>query len=184
MMLRLIGGWLRETPQKSYTAGIAISIEAAMLLTAAGIQHGLKSDPTFARLNFTLWTTVLLLIVTIVGFLYISIEQYFSVLERTQQFGNLKVLGAGSGYFCLLLLTETLLICVPGTVAGIFLTLLIRWECKHISKFSKAGPNICVVGNRTFDSCNCIADWAGIGALKAVRDGVSKLCHMKSSERL
>ena len=127
MMLRLIGGWLRETPQKSYTAGIAISIEAAMLLTAAGIQHGLKSDPTFARLNFTLWTTVLLLIVTIVGFLYISIEQYFSVLERTQQFGNLKVLGAGSGYFCLLLLTETLLICVPGTVAGIFLTLLIRW---------------------------------------------------------
>jgi hypothetical protein len=31
MMLRLIGGWLRETPQKSYTAGIAISIEAAML---------------------------------------------------------------------------------------------------------------------------------------------------------
>ena len=126
-MLRLIGGWLRETPQKSYTAGIAISIEAAMLLTAAGIQHGLKSDPTFARLNFTLWTTVLLLIVTIVGFLYISIEQYFSVLERTQQFGNLKVLGAGSGYFCLLLLTETLLICVPGTVAGIFLTLLIRW---------------------------------------------------------
>jgi ABC-type antimicrobial peptide transport system permease subunit len=127
MMLRLIGGWLRETPQKSYTAGIAISIEAAMLLTAAGIQHGLKSDPTFARLNFTLWTTVLLLIVTTVGFLYISIEQYFSVLERTQQFGNLKVLGAGSGYFCLLLLTETLLICVPGTVAGIFLTLLIRW---------------------------------------------------------
>jgi ABC-type antimicrobial peptide transport system permease subunit len=127
MMLRLIGGWLRETPQKSYTAGIAISIEAAMLLTAAGIQHGLKSDPTFARLNFTLWTTVLLLIVTIVGFLYISIEQYFSVLERTQQFGNLKVLGAGSGYFCLLLLTETLLICVPGTVAGIFLTVLIRW---------------------------------------------------------
>ena len=49
------------------------------------------------------------------------------MLERTQQFGNLKVLGAGSGYFCLLLLTETLLICVPGTVAGIFLTLLIRW---------------------------------------------------------
>src|ERR1700722_20076974 len=114
MMLRLIGGWLRETPQKSYTAGIAISIEAAMLLTAAGIQHGLKSDPTFARLNFTLWTTVLLLIVTIVGFLYISIEQYFSVLERTQQFGNLKVLGAGSGYFCLLLFTETLLMRVTA----------------------------------------------------------------------
>lgn len=80
MILRLIVGWLRDTPQKSYTAGVAICIEVAMVVTIVGIQHGLNSDPTFARLNFTLWTTVLLLIVAVVGFLFIAIERYFSVL--------------------------------------------------------------------------------------------------------
>jgi ABC-type antimicrobial peptide transport system permease subunit len=173
MMLRLIVGWLRETPQKSYTAAMAISIEAAMILTVAGIQHGLKSDPTFARLNFTLWTTVLLLIVAVVGFLFISIERYFSVLERTQQFGILRVLGAGSGYYCLLLLIEAFVICVPGTVAGICLTLLVRWGMQvTFPEFLKLDLVFTwwAIALATVAAASLIG--SGIGALKAVRDGV------------
>ena len=98
-----------------------------MLLTLVGIQHGLKSDQTFARLNFTLWTTVLLLLVLVVGFLFIAIERYFTVLERTQEFGVLAVFGAGAGHYCLLLFIEASAVCVPGTAAGICLTFLIRW---------------------------------------------------------
>jgi ABC-type antimicrobial peptide transport system permease subunit len=127
MMLPLILGWLRDSPRQSYTAGAAISLEAAMLLTLAGIQHGLKSDPTFARLNFTLWTSLLLLLVVAVGSLFVAIERYFSVIERTQEFGVLHVLGAAAGHYSLLLVMEASIICIPGTVAGICLTFLIRW---------------------------------------------------------
>jgi ABC-type antimicrobial peptide transport system permease subunit len=173
MMLRLIVGWLRNTPQKSYTAGVAISIDAAMILTVAGIQHGLKSDPTFARLNLTLWTTVLLLIVAVIGFLFISIERYFSVLERAQELGVLRVLGAGSGYYCLLLFIEAFVICVPSTAAGICLTLLIRWGMQvTFPEFLKLDLVFTwwAIALATVATASLIG--AGIGTLRAVRDGV------------
>lgn len=127
MTLPLILSWLRDTPHRSYAAGIAISIESALILIIAGIHHGLKSDPTFARMNFTLWTTILLLVVAVIGFFFIAVERYFSVLDRTQEFGVLRVLGAGATHYCLLLFTENSALCVPATAVGICLTFLIRW---------------------------------------------------------
>lgn len=173
MMLRLVIGWLRDAPQRSYTAGVAICVEAAMILTVAGIQHGLKSDPTFARLNFTLWTTVLLLIVVAVGLPFIAIERYFSVLERAQEFGILRVLGAGSQYFCLLLLMETCVINVPATVAGIAVTFLIRWGMQlSFPEFLRL--DIVLIWWAIALAIVSVASLTGsvIGALKAVKDGL------------
>ncbi|MBS1802728.1 MAG: ABC transporter permease [Acidobacteria bacterium] len=127
MTLSLVLGWLRNSPHRSYASGIAISIESAMILTIVGIQHGLKSDPTFARMNFTLWTTILLLVVAVIGLFFIAVERYFSVLDRTQEVGVLRVLGAGATHYCLLLFTENSALCAPATAVGICLTFLIRW---------------------------------------------------------
>jgi ABC-type antimicrobial peptide transport system permease subunit len=170
---RLIFGWLRETPQKSLTAGAAICIEAAIILTVAGIQHGLNSDPTFARLNFTLWTTVLLLIVAAVVFFFIAVERYFSLVERSQELGILRILGAGSRYYGLLLLTESLMICIPSTVAGIGLTLLIRWGMQAtFPEFLKLDLVFAWWGFALLTVLAATLIGSAIGAFKAIRDGV------------
>lgn len=175
MMLRLIAGWIRHTPHKSYTALAGICVEVSLISTIAGIQRGLKADPTFARLNFTLWTTVLLLIVAAVGIVFLAIERYFSALDRTQEFGILRVLGAAGHYYCLLLLGEAVAICVPGAVAGIGVVLLIRLGIRMTFP--------------EFLRLDIAAGWwaaslgivmlaaligAGIGTLKAIKDGVAQ----------
>ncbi len=173
MKLRLILGWLLNARQKSYAAGAAIAIEAAMILTVVGIQRGLKSDPTFARLSFTQWTTVLLLMVVGLGFLFIAIERYFSVLERAQEFGILRVLGAGTEYYCSLLLAEALVISGPPTLVGVGLMYLIREGMKiGLSEFLKLDIAYMwwVIALAIVVTAALIG--SGIGALKAVRAGV------------
>lgn len=125
--VRLVAGWISDVPHRAVTASVAVSIEAAMILTIAGIRHGANADPTAVRLVFTVWASVLFLFISAVGFIFLSIERYFSVIEKTQEFGVLKVLGASMRYFLLILLLETSAICVPGIVGGIGLTFLMGW---------------------------------------------------------
>lgn len=173
MTMRLVLGWLRDSPQKSWTAAAAICVEAAMILTVAGIQHGLNSDPTFARLNFTLWTTVLLLVVAVVGFLFIAVERYFSALERAQEFGIMRVLGAGSRFYGLLLITEALVICIPGTLAGAGLTFLIRWGMRAtFPEFLRLDFVFGWWAAALVIVAVAVLMGSGIGAAKAIRDGV------------
>ena len=173
MTLHLVVGWLRDAPPKTFTSGLAICIEAAMVLTIAGIQHGLKSDPTLARLNFTLWTTVLLLMVAVIGFLFIAIERYFSILDRALELGILRVLGAGRGYYFLILLVETFLICVPATLAGTCLTFVIRWGMQFaFPEFLKLDTEFTawLIALVTVTIASLIG--SGIGAVKAIENGV------------
>jgi putative ABC transport system permease protein len=55
-------------------------------------------------------------IAVIVGFIVVSMAMYTAVLERTREIGILKALGASSGYILNLLIRETMLIAVIGTV--------------------------------------------------------------------
>lgn len=114
-----------DAPERGFTASIAVSIEAILILAVAGIWHGRRADPTNVRMLGTLFAMVLFLFVSAVGFVFLSIEGYSSVIEKTQEFGVLKILGASTRYLSLLLFLETLTICVPGTVAAIGLTFLI-----------------------------------------------------------
>jgi putative ABC transport system permease protein len=57
-----------------------------------------------------------------VGFLVVFLSMYTAVLERTREIGILKALGASPGYILGILLRETLLLAVAGTVAGIIMT--------------------------------------------------------------
>jgi ABC-type antimicrobial peptide transport system permease subunit len=163
---------MRDSAQKSYTAAVAVCVEVAMILSVAGIQHGLKADPTYARLNFTLWTSALLLFVSALGFVFLAAERYFSVIGKTQEYGVLRVLGASLSYIWLVELIEALAICVPATAAGIALTFLIRLRVNlTLREFLRLdfvitdcaiALGIVVIG---------VALGSGIGMMKALRDG-------------
>jgi putative ABC transport system permease protein len=70
-------------------------------------------------------------IAVIVGFIVVFMAMYTAVLERTREIGILKAVGASSGLILNLLLRETLLLSVLGTVVGILLTYGTQWLMQH-----------------------------------------------------
>lgn len=65
------------------------------------------------------FTWVVIAIAVIVGFLVVFLSMYTAVLERTREVGILKALGASPGYVIDMLLRETMLLAIAGTIAGI-----------------------------------------------------------------
>lgn len=173
MRAQLVRGWVRDVPHRSYAAGGLACIEVAVILTMAGILHGLGSASTRVQMPFALYAIVLLLFVSLVGCVFLAIERYFCVMEKAQELGILKVLGASLGYVLGLLLMETLAICVPGAIAGIGLAFLARWGA------ALAFPKLLVVDvvwpwwPLAFGVA-ALASMAGgiIGTRKAIRNGV------------
>lgn len=58
----------------------------------------------------------------IVGFLVVFLAMYTAVLERTREIGVLKAIGASSGFILNILLRETALLAIMGSIFGILLT--------------------------------------------------------------
>ncbi len=105
----------------------AVSVEVTIVLSWAGIHHGIGSNPSAVRLNFGIYVSILLLFVFAVSFLFITIGRYSEVQEMTHEIGILRVLGASKGYILGLLYQETLLIALLGTIAGIIMTFGAKW---------------------------------------------------------
>lgn len=68
----------------------------------------------------------------IVGFIVVFMAMYTAVLERTREIGILRAMGASSRLILGLLLKETLVLAVVGTVFGIILTYLTQWSMEHL----------------------------------------------------
>jgi putative ABC transport system permease protein len=66
-------------------------------------------------------------VAVIVGFIVVFMAMYTAVLERTREIGILKAVGASSYFILKLLLRETLLLSILGTVVGIALTYGTQW---------------------------------------------------------
>lgn len=62
----------------------------------------------------------------VIGFLVIFQSMYTAVMERTREIGILKSMGASKLYIVNLVLRETLLLAVAGTVVGILVSLAAR----------------------------------------------------------
>lgn len=171
--LRLVAAWIGDVPIKSCTGGAAVSIEVALILTMAGLQHGLKTHSASASVLLTLFTNALLLFVSGVGLVLLAVERYFSTIEHAQEFGILKALGAPPSYFRLLLFLEALAICIPGAVAGIGLTLLIKLAVKlSFPKVLRLDivPIWWAIALGVVLLISVLG--AGAGARKAIRDGI------------
>jgi putative ABC transport system permease protein len=72
----------------------------------------------------------------IVGFIVVFMSMYTAVLERTREIGILKAVGASTSLILNLLVRETLLLSVLGTIAGILLTYGTQWIMQHVAPSS------------------------------------------------
>jgi putative ABC transport system permease protein len=62
-----------------------------------------------------------------IGFLVVFLSMYTAVLERTREIGILKSLGASPGYVLSILLAETALLAVIGSLLGVLFTYGTKW---------------------------------------------------------
>jgi putative ABC transport system permease protein len=70
-------------------------------------------------------------VAVVVGFIVVFMAMYTAVLERTREIGILKAVGGSSGLILDLLLRETLLLSILGTIVGILLTYGTQWLMQH-----------------------------------------------------
>ncbi len=78
----------------------------------------------FSPANIPLLTQFIGVVITLgvlVGFLVVFLSMYTAVLERTREIGVLKALGASPGLILNILLRETALLAVAGSILGIAL---------------------------------------------------------------
>jgi putative ABC transport system permease protein len=61
------------------------------------------------------------------GFLVVFLAMYTAILERTREIGILKALGASPGYVLGILLRETVLLALLGSVVGILMSYGTKW---------------------------------------------------------
>ncbi len=73
------------------------------------------------------FTSVVIGLAVIVGFLVVFLSMYTAVLERTREIGILKALGASPGYIMSILMRETLVLAATGAIAGILMSYGTRW---------------------------------------------------------
>ena len=66
-------------------------------------------------------------VAVIVGFIVVFMAMYTAVLERTREIGIIKAVGGSSGLVLSLLLRETLLLAIFGSLLGIVLTYGTQW---------------------------------------------------------
>ncbi len=74
---------------------------------------------------------VVISIAVIVGFIVVFMAMYTAVLERTREIGIIKAVGGSSGLVLSILLRETVMLAVLGTVVGIVLTYGTQWLMRH-----------------------------------------------------
>jgi len=72
------------------------------------------------------FTGVVIGLGVVIGFLVVFLSMYTVVLERTREIGILKALGASPAYVLGILLRETILLAVVGSIAGILMTYGVR----------------------------------------------------------
>jgi len=81
-------------------------------------------------------------VAVVVGFIVVYMAMYTAVLERTREIGVLKAMGASSALILSLLLKETFVLAISGTVAGIVLTYGTQWSMKHLVPSSLAQETV------------------------------------------
>jgi putative ABC transport system permease protein len=77
--------------------------------------------------GFNIALNVVIGIAIIVGFLVIFQAMYTAVMERTREIGILKSLGSSKLYIVNVVLREAFLVAIAGIVAGMLLTLVLRY---------------------------------------------------------
>jgi putative ABC transport system permease protein len=89
----------------------------------------------FSASNIPMLTEFIWVVVgvgVLVGFLVVFLSMYTAVLERTREIGVLKALGASPGYILNILLRETVLLAIAGSILGILLSYVTRFVIRDV----------------------------------------------------
>jgi putative ABC transport system permease protein len=89
----------------------------------------------FSATNIPMLTEFIWVVVgvgVLVGFLVVFLSMYTAVLERTREIGVLKALGASPGYILNILLRETVLLAIAGSILGILLSYVTRFIIRDV----------------------------------------------------
>jgi len=70
-------------------------------------------------------------VAVIVGFIVVFMAMYTAVLERTREIGIIKAVGGGPALVLRMVLRETVVLALSGTVVGILLTYGTQWIMRH-----------------------------------------------------
>ena len=93
----------------------------------------------FSAANIPMLTDFIWVVVgvgVLVGFLVVFLSMYTAVLERTREIGVLKALGASPGYILNILLRETVLLAIAGSILGILLSYVTRFIIRDLVRSS------------------------------------------------
>ena len=90
---------------------------------------------------------VVITISVVVGFIVVFMAMYTAVLERTREIGIIKAVGGSSGLVLNILLRETLMLALLGTVVGILLTYGTQALMKHYPCKPDAGDRLRLVAH-------------------------------------
>jgi len=117
MIHRLVWEHLRENTPQAFLNALGISFEVMTMLVLAETRYKPVSHliPTMIVLRIT--AALIVWMASSAAFLFVVINRFSQVRERTRQFATLKMLGASSTVILELLFHETMLIAVPGTIA-------------------------------------------------------------------
>ena len=120
----LVRGYLRyNSPQASLSA-LGMALPVMMILTLAGTTFDPASQPNKVIIVIRFTVVAMAWLTTAAAVLFMMFNRFSEVRERTRQFGILRMLGGSFSLILILLLQETLLVAVPGTIAGIVLAYL------------------------------------------------------------
>ena len=89
----------------------------------------------FSASNIPMLTDFIWVVVgvgVLVGFLVVFLSMYTAVLERTREIGILKALGASQAYILNILLRETVLLAIAGSILGILLSYVTRFVIRDL----------------------------------------------------
>ncbi len=93
----------------------------------------------FSATNIPMLTDFIWVVVgvgVLVGFLVVFLSMYTAVLERTREIGVLKALGASPGYILNILLRETVLLAIAGSILGILLSYVTHFIIRDLVRSS------------------------------------------------
>lgn len=123
----LVTGHLRQHTQQAYLDALTIALAVMMMLTLAGASIDPTSHPNklIVAVRFTVVSVAW--VATGATFLFLAINRVSQVQERTRHFAIYRVLGGEFTFILTLLFQETLLVALPGTIAGIVLAYLHEW---------------------------------------------------------
>lgn len=105
---------LKDDPSRALRSGLIVAIATGVLLARTGMvnaSHGVIAH----------WLSSLLAIVFWVCFGIAVLEKYVDVVERHNDFGILRILGASNTYIFTFLLQETIITSIPGALLGLVL---------------------------------------------------------------